>query len=168
MDTEQRVLSALRCSEPDRVPVLIPHLNPYTSTGDGSYRELMAAAEEYADIIYNKTFTRQRSVYGNTRRNNLVFNEEFEITELDVRTVKLTASTPKGELCQIVEKDTFYGFVVYGPISQAYTDLNDYDAVFVYVPAGQVGYVHHANPTHIITLRDLVDSSKTVHKSHLL
>lgn len=70
------------------------------------------------------------------------------------------------ETCQIAEKDTFYGFVVYGPISQAYTDLNDYDAVFAYVPVGQVGYVHHANPAHIITLRHLVDSSKTMYESH--
>ncbi|KJU85666.1 hypothetical protein MBAV_002140, partial [Candidatus Magnetobacterium bavaricum] len=36
------------------------------------------------------------------------------------------------ETCQIPQKDTFYAFVVYGPVSRAYTGLRDYDAVFAY------------------------------------
>ena len=44
------------------------------------------------------------------------------------------------ETLQIAPKDTFYGFVVYGPVSQACTGLSDYESVWAYVPAGDVGY----------------------------
>lgn len=60
------------------------------------------------------------------------------------------------ETCQIVEKHTFYGFVVFGPISRVYTGLQDYDAVFAYVPAGISGYQHDADPTKIIPLIEIV------------
>ena len=44
------------------------------------------------------------------------------------------------ETLQLVEKKTFYAFVVYGPVSRACTGLSDYDAVWAYVPAGMSGY----------------------------
>ncbi len=44
------------------------------------------------------------------------------------------------ETCQIPEKDTYYAFVVYGPISRSCSGLNDFDGVFAYVPAGKAGY----------------------------
>jgi hypothetical protein len=44
------------------------------------------------------------------------------------------------ETLQIPEKETFYAFVVYGPVSRACTGLNDFDAVWAHVPAGCVGY----------------------------
>ena len=51
MDTEERVLTALRCEEPDRVPIFI-YLNPYIgSARDKSYNQLLDATREYADVI---------------------------------------------------------------------------------------------------------------------
>jgi hypothetical protein len=64
------------------------------------------------------------------------------------------------ETCQIPEKDIFYGFVVYGPISRLYTGLEDYDAVFAYVPAGQTGYIHNQDKTKIQTLKEINTKSK--------
>lgn len=55
MNTEQRVLAALRRQPVDRVPVFI-YLNPYVDDGfarDRSYDELMAATRDYADVIYD-------------------------------------------------------------------------------------------------------------------
>jgi hypothetical protein len=63
------------------------------------------------------------------------------------------------ETLQLPEKNVFYGFVVHGPISIKYTGLNEFDAVFAHVPAGQVGYVHDAAPEHVRRLIDLVGGS---------
>ncbi len=55
MTTEERVLTALRCEQPDRVPVFI-YLNPYVEYGfakDPSYAGLLAATRQYADVIYD-------------------------------------------------------------------------------------------------------------------
>lgn len=60
------------------------------------------------------------------------------------------------ETCQIVEKDAFYAFVVFGSLSRLYSGLQDYDPVFAYVPAGKFGYIHHKNQVHVRTLRKLV------------
>ena len=46
------------------------------------------------------------------------------------------------ETCQLRHKNTFYAFVVYGPISRAYSGLDDFQAVFAYLPAGRTGYEH--------------------------
>ncbi|HOL21927.1 MAG TPA: uroporphyrinogen decarboxylase family protein [bacterium] len=55
MNTEERVLTALRCEQPDRVPVFI-YLNPWVENSiffnEPSYSELMNACREYADAIY--------------------------------------------------------------------------------------------------------------------
>jgi len=56
------------------------------------------------------------------------------------------------ETLQIPHKDTFYGFIVYGPISRAYTGLADFDAVFAHVPRGRSGYVHNQVPNLIVPL----------------
>jgi hypothetical protein len=72
------------------------------------------------------------------------------------------------ETCQIIDKDAFHAFVVYGPISRKYTGLNDFDAVFAYVPAGHAGYVHHPNPRRIITLGDSIAAFKLQRKPDLL
>lgn len=58
MNTEQRVLSALRREQPDRVPVFI-YLNPYVDAwyaNDPSYAEVLEASREYADVIYDWCF----------------------------------------------------------------------------------------------------------------
>jgi len=55
MDTEQRVLTALRREQPDRVPVFI-YLNPYVEgwySDDPSYADVLAACRDYADVIYD-------------------------------------------------------------------------------------------------------------------
>jgi len=56
------------------------------------------------------------------------------------------------ETCQIRSKDTYHAFVVLGPISQLYTGLQDYDAVFVHVPSGVMGYTHDRDSSRIRTL----------------
>ena len=58
MTTEQRVLTALRCQQPDRVPVFI-YLNPYCQSwysDEPSYRPVLRACEEYADVIHDWYF----------------------------------------------------------------------------------------------------------------
>ena len=55
MNTEQRVLTALRLAQPDRVPVFV-YLNPYVAgwySDDPSYAELLSACAEYADVLYD-------------------------------------------------------------------------------------------------------------------
>ena len=58
MNSRERILTALRRQQPDRVPVLI-FLDPYTDTWAGrdpSYGPLLAATREYADVIYDWNF----------------------------------------------------------------------------------------------------------------
>lgn len=56
MTSRQRLLTALRCEQPDRVPVSL-FLNPYENDSvylrDPSYAELMAACREYEDVFYS-------------------------------------------------------------------------------------------------------------------
>jgi len=55
MTVQQRVLTTLRCQQPDRVPIFL-FLNPYTTnwaTEDSSYDELMEYTAAYADVVYD-------------------------------------------------------------------------------------------------------------------
>lgn len=56
MTSRQRVLAALRCQQPDRVPVTL-FLNPYDAaaptTTDPSYADVMSALREYADTFWS-------------------------------------------------------------------------------------------------------------------
>lgn len=55
MDTERRVLTALRGGQPDRVPVFL-YLNPWENNWyntDPSYSDVLKACEEYVDVIYD-------------------------------------------------------------------------------------------------------------------
>ena len=56
------------------------------------------------------------------------------------------------ETCQLPEKDVFHSFVVYGPVSRAYTGLPDLSGVFVYLPAGVAGYRHSRDTSRLTTL----------------
>ena len=60
------------------------------------------------------------------------------------------------ETCQFPHKETFYAFVVYGPITRKYSGLQDFDAVFAYIPSGLSAYTHHDNEEQIVTLREVV------------
>lgn len=58
MNVEQRVLTALRCEEPDRVPVFL-FLNPYGNawcTSEPSYAELLCVCEGLADVVYDSGY----------------------------------------------------------------------------------------------------------------
>lgn len=59
MNVEQRVLTALQCREPDRVPVFL-YLNPYVNSdwysNDPSYSEVLQACKRYADTIHDWEF----------------------------------------------------------------------------------------------------------------
>ncbi|MFA6108072.1 MAG: hypothetical protein WDA75_04805 [Candidatus Latescibacterota bacterium] len=58
MTIEERVLTALRCEQPDRVPVftfLNPHVESW-QTEDPSYREVLDACRRYADVVYDYYF----------------------------------------------------------------------------------------------------------------
>jgi hypothetical protein len=59
------------------------------------------------------------------------------------------------ETCQLVDKDTFYAFVVYGPISRLYTGFDELDGIFAFLPAGFRGYIHNSNWAKIVTLRQI-------------
>lgn len=61
------------------------------------------------------------------------------------------------ETCQLADKDTFYSFVVCGPISQALTGLKNMDAVFCYIPRGKTGYTFGTGP-NMQTLADIHNS----------
>ncbi len=55
MNVEERILTALRSEQPDRVPILV-HFNPYVEdwyTHLPSYAEVILAAEQYADVLFN-------------------------------------------------------------------------------------------------------------------
>lgn len=56
----------------------------------------------------------------------------------------------------------FYGFVVYGALSRAYSGLSDNEAVFAYVPAGTSGYIHHPIADGIVSLREIVGNRDAV------
>jgi hypothetical protein len=60
------------------------------------------------------------------------------------------------ETCQIVDKDTFHAFVVFGPVSRLYTGLNDFDGVFAYLSAGTSGYRHAQDSSQVVTLSAIV------------
>ena len=62
------------------------------------------------------------------------------------------------ETCQIPEKDCFHAFVVFGPISQQLTGLNNFDGVFTFLPAGIPGYRHEGKNQIIRTLSDTVNN----------
>jgi hypothetical protein len=74
------------------------------------------------------------------------------------------------ETCQLVDKDTFYSFVVCGPISRSLTGLKDMDAVFCYIPKDKTGYTFGIGP-NMQTLMDIhqslnkesIQSKKEVH-----
>ncbi len=54
-DSQQRVLTALRCGQPDRVPVLV-HINPYVEdwyTYVPSYADALSAANGFGDVVFN-------------------------------------------------------------------------------------------------------------------
>ena len=58
MTSEERVLTALRCEQPDRVPVFL-YLNPYVESwysGDGSYADVLEACRQYGDAVYDWGF----------------------------------------------------------------------------------------------------------------
>ena len=58
MTVEERVVTALRRQQPDRVPVFI-FLNPYVDswhTQDPSYRQVLEACRQYADVVYDYYF----------------------------------------------------------------------------------------------------------------
>ena len=58
MSTEERVLAALRCEQPDTVPVFI-YLNPCVEswyTREASYADVLKVCKKYADIIYDWHF----------------------------------------------------------------------------------------------------------------
>jgi hypothetical protein len=65
------------------------------------------------------------------------------------------------ETCQLYEKHTFHAFVVHGPISRAYSGLDDFQAVFAHVPPGTSGYVHHRDRRSITTLRQICSSHES-------
>lgn len=56
------------------------------------------------------------------------------------------------ETCQLSDKDVFHSFVVYGPVSRAYTGLPDMSGVFVFLPAGVAGYCHARDTSQLTTL----------------
>ncbi|MCU7943518.1 MAG: hypothetical protein KZQ87_12650 [Candidatus Thiodiazotropha sp. (ex Cardiolucina cf. quadrata)] len=59
------------------------------------------------------------------------------------------------ETCQLAEKDTFYSFVVYGPVSRSYTGLSDLSGVFAFLPKGKTGYRRTRNACQRQTLADV-------------
>ncbi len=64
------------------------------------------------------------------------------------------------ETCQIIEKPVFYAFVVYGNVSRKYTGLNNFDAVFSFIPKSISGYVHNKDENKVVRLIDLKDQQK--------
>jgi hypothetical protein len=95
MNAEQRILTALRCEQPDRVPVLI-YFNPYVEdwyTHLPSYAEVLSAAEEYADVVFKWDFpsplmftTAQRWIeqrdLGNGQTEHIIHTPDGPITEV--------------------------------------------------------------------------------------
>jgi len=91
MTVEERVLAALHCQQPDRVPIFL-FLDPYTpnwATNDPSYSELMKYTAEYADVIYD---------WGVPEGFFYCPDVKVENVTLENGQVELFAETPKGRL----------------------------------------------------------------------
>lgn len=69
------------------------------------------------------------------------------------------------ETCQFTAKESYHAFVVYGPVSRNYAGLNDSDAVFVHLPAGRRGFIHHPDPVRIVSLKQMVSDSREIEGS---
>jgi hypothetical protein len=69
------------------------------------------------------------------------------------------------ETFQVRHKETFYAFVVLGPISRAHTGLRDHDVIFAYVPAGAIGYVRDSDGLGVTTLREILGGSGLLYRS---
>ena len=102
MNTEERFLTALKCKQPDRVPVTL-FLNPYTknwATEDKSYTKLMDAVKEYSDVVYDWHFP-----FGHF---NTAVVKDYKTEDIGSGKIKQSINAPKGELCRIIQ-DKFGG-----------------------------------------------------------
>ena len=120
MTVEQRVLTALRCEQPDRVPVFI-YVNPYAEdlwySSDPSYRDLLRATRHYADVIYDWGFP------------SGFFHSaaplERESRQLSNGDTEHTVHTPSGALTSITRSDWHGG----GTIKRWITEPEDVERI---------------------------------------
>lgn len=100
MNTEERVITALKKGQADRVPVFI-YLNPYKENAwyckDPSYGELLEATAQYADILHDVHFP-----WG-FLHNAVALEEEFK--DLGNGVTEHTIHTPKGPLVEHTRAD---------------------------------------------------------------
>ncbi len=96
MTTEERVLTALRCGQPDRVPVFL-FLNPYIDTprteSDPSYAEVLEACKEYEDVVYDWAFP--QGLFHTTAK---IESERHRLEDGSIETI---LHTPAGPLSSI-------------------------------------------------------------------
>jgi len=118
MNTEERVLAALQCKEPDMVPVFV-HLNPYVSewgglglvggrAKDNSYEEVLEATKEFADVIYDWGYPCGRfKSWVDRGSSGFFFGSAYDVQvrheTVDVDTTRYTVRTPRGELSHTVK-----------------------------------------------------------------
>ena len=127
MSTEERVLAALRCEQPDTVPVFI-YLNPYVEswyTRESSYADVLKACKNYADIIYDWYFP---SGFFHT-----VAQVPTESRQLSDGMIEHIRHTPAGRITSITKADWRGG----GTIKRWITQPEDVERVLSipFVPA---------------------------------
>jgi hypothetical protein len=96
MTTEERVLTALRREQPDRVPVFL-YLDPfiqYWATEDPSYAEVMTCAKEYLDVIFEWAPDMGFFLSGGI---------DWRTEQTDDR-LTYRVQTPKGELTSVLQR----------------------------------------------------------------
>lgn len=100
MTTKERVLTALRRGQPDRVPVFL-YLNPYVDypwySRDPSYAEVLKTCEELEDVVYDWNFPQ-----------GLFFTTaeiETERRDLGAGIAEITWHTPAGPLTTVERND---------------------------------------------------------------
>ncbi len=99
MEIEQRVLAALRCEQPDRVPVLT-YFNPYLDgwyTHLPPYAEILTASREYGDAVFEWEFPAPLMHTGGARW--------IEQRDLGNGQTEQIIHTPDGPITEVVRAD---------------------------------------------------------------
>jgi hypothetical protein len=99
MTIEQRVLTALRCEQPDRVPVFLyldPHADDEWYSDDPSYADLLEVCGSHSDVVRKWGFPDPFL--------HLIASQEQQERTLPDGNIECTIHTPRGPLTSVTRK----------------------------------------------------------------
>ena len=127
MTSRQRLLTAMRCQEPDRVPIIVRGVNPYAAnmnwrgTADPSYHPLVTRVRESCDIQH--IWSAGRGFY----LNGADLPVESATETADWRITRTAIETPHGTL-ESVTRVGIQSYAPHGTIKHWVTAERDVDA----------------------------------------